>query len=175
MRTTVWAQMALICQQSLAYSTWRRCRWMLLTIYYSGRWNPTGWIRGKMGNGLSIHRAILAAQLGAHHPVLQLPTRNQKDHLHHQCHWVGKYVTAQGYQEPGIIPQWWSSAEIVLSGADEHQPEMDHASAKLESRSQQVYHYVRGAHAYPLTHNRLHKIRDTPGVLWQDWAILLYV
>jgi hypothetical protein len=42
--------------------------------------------------------------------------------------------------------------KIVLSGADEHQPEMDHASAKLESPSQQAYHHVRGAHDYPLTH-----------------------
>lgn len=42
-------------------------------------------------------------------------------------------------------------AEIVLSGADKHQSEMNHSSAKLESSSQQVCHHVRGANAYQLT------------------------
>ena len=48
------------------------------------------------------------------------------------------------------MPQF-SIAETVLPGADEHQPEMDHAPAKLEGRIEPVYHHVRGADACPLT------------------------
>ena len=73
------------------------------------------------------------------------------EQLHDQRHRIREHESAQDYQESGIIPERRGVAEIVLPGTDEHQPEMDDATAKLESRAQPVYHHVRGADASPLT------------------------
>lgn len=108
-------------------------------------------VRGKMGGSLSAHRAELATQLVSHHPVLRLPAGDQAHHLHHQRHRVGEHKPAQDHQEPRLIPERRITAETVLSGADEHQPEMDHAAARLESGAEPVYHPIRGSDAKPLT------------------------
>jgi len=93
----------------------------------------------------AAHRAELVAQLEPHHPVLRLPAGDPAHHLHHQRHRVGEHVAAQNHQEPRLIPERRITAEIVLSGADEHQPEMDHAAARLEGGVEPVYYPVRGS------------------------------
>ena len=104
----------------------------------------------QVGCGLSVHRQVVARQLGAAHAVLRLPARNQARDLYHQRDRVAEHEPAQGHQEPGRVTKRRGTAKTVLSRHAKHQQKMDDADKRLEGCAKSVYYPVRGSDATAL-------------------------
>src|SRR6059036_2798731 len=61
----------------------------------------------------------MAAELGSRDPVLCIPTRDSKDHLHDQCRRIAEHVTAKNYENARLLSERAGCAETVVPCVEE--------------------------------------------------------
>src|SRR5215472_14839966 len=104
----------------------------------------------------------MAAELGAHHALFQLPHRYSHGHLYHQQRGITEPVATQDHQNPRRLPQRRSRTEVAVLGLAPSGEEVDHADSSLARGAQPLYDFVAGAHARPgkggiMNHRLLHR------------------
>jgi hypothetical protein len=102
-----------------------------LSRRHGGRGRATSGATGGQMESLSRGEPGVAAELGAHYAVFQLPAGHPEGDLHHQQRGIAKSVVAQGHQNPRRIPQRRGSAEVAVSRASASREKMDHADSSL--------------------------------------------
>ena len=85
----------------------------------------------------------LAAELGAPHAVLRLPTGDPQGGLYHQCHRVPELQPAQSDQGSRCVPPRRRYLQVALFGIMQRRQEVDHADPRLESGTQPIHYSVR--------------------------------
>jgi len=91
----------------------------------------------------------VAAELGAHYAVFQLPTGHPQGDLHHQQCGIAKSVAAQDHQNPRRIPPRRGSAEVAVSRSSAGGEEVNHADPSLARSAQPFHDSVGGTDAGP--------------------------
>ena len=76
--------------------------------------------------------------LAANLKMTLLDAYDSQGDLHDQCHRIGEHESAQDYQEPGLVSQRRGAEQVVLLGAEKHQPKMEYADSRLEGRAESV-------------------------------------
>src|SRR5262249_55602837 len=104
----------------------------------------------------------MAAELGAHHALFQLPHRYSHGHLYHQQRGITEPVAAQDHQNPRRLPQRRSRTEVAVLGFAPSGEEVDDADSSLARGAEPLYDSVAGAHARPgksgvMNHRLLHR------------------
>ena len=116
---------------------------------HGDRGRATSGATGGQMESLSGCEPGVAAELGAHYAVFQLPTGHPEGDLHHQQRGIAKSVAAQDYQNPRRIPQRRGSAEVAVSRASASGEEMDHADSSLARSAEPLHDSVAGTDASP--------------------------
>jgi hypothetical protein len=98
---------------------------------------------------LSQRQPGVAAELGAHHAIVQLPAGHPQGDLYDQQRGIAKPVTAQDDQNPRGIPQRRSSAEVAISRSSAGSEEVDDADPPLARSLQSLHDAVAGTDACP--------------------------
>ena len=116
---------------------------------HSGRGRATPGAVGGQVESLSQREPGMAAELGAHHAVFQLPGRHPQGDLHHEQCGIAESVAAQDHQNPGRIPQPRRGVEVAVSRASASREEVDHADPSLAGSLEPLHDSVAGADAGP--------------------------
>jgi hypothetical protein len=98
---------------------------------------------------LSQRQPGVAAELGAHHAIFQLPAGHSQGDLHDQQRGIAEPVAAQDHQNPRGIPQPRSGAEVAISRSSAGREEVDHADSSLARSLEPLHDSLAGTHAGP--------------------------
>src|SRR6516165_9547474 len=133
-----------------------------LSCRHGGRSGTASGGAGSEVESLSQREPSMAAELGAHHALFQLPHRYSHGHLYHQQRGIAEPVAAQDHQNPRRLPQRRSCTEVAVLGLAPSGEEVDHADSSLARGAEPLHDSVAGAHARPgkdgiMNHRLLHR------------------
>src|SRR5512134_658021 len=111
----------------------RRCR----------QTRPRRLCRRRMGQEISGHRPVLAAELVGSDPVLRVSRRCPPDHLHHKFHRKLECQAAPGGQNEGTLSYRRERAQAPLPGVEPGRERMENATSRMEHGQGTARHSVR--------------------------------